>query len=109
VCAGRLIKPAGIDAGQVACASDGPAAAAKPCKIRGDYSLSDRSLSDRSLSDRSLSDRSLSHRENLVHASDSAESAGRETKLWFPNQKVRMAIRRILPICVCFECGGYFG
>jgi nucleoside-diphosphate kinase len=29
-------------------------------------------------------DLSLSNRENLVHASDSAESAQREIKLWFP-------------------------
>lgn len=29
-------------------------------------------------------DFSLSNRENLVHASDSAESAEREIKLWFP-------------------------
>ncbi|MEV4417355.1 nucleoside-diphosphate kinase [Catellatospora sp. NPDC049609] len=29
-------------------------------------------------------DLSLSNRENLVHASDSAESADREIKLWFP-------------------------
>ena len=29
-------------------------------------------------------DLSLSNRENLVHASDSAESAGREIALWFP-------------------------
>ncbi|GAA2381162.1 nucleoside diphosphate kinase [Catellatospora methionotrophica] len=29
-------------------------------------------------------DLSLSNRENLVHASDSAESAEREIKLWFP-------------------------
>ena len=31
-------------------------------------------------------DLSLSNRENLVHASDSAESAEREIKLWFPEQ-----------------------
>lgn len=43
-------------------ATDGRAAAAGT--IRGDYSMSNR--------------------ENLVHASDSAESAERETKLWFP-------------------------
>ncbi|MGH3458018.1 nucleoside-diphosphate kinase [Aeromicrobium sp.] len=30
-------------------------------------------------------DLSLSNRENLVHASDSAESADREIALWFPN------------------------
>lgn len=30
-------------------------------------------------------DHSLSNRENLVHASDSPESAGREIGLWFPN------------------------
>ena len=30
-------------------------------------------------------DLSLSNRENLVHASDSPESADRELKLWFPN------------------------
>jgi nucleoside-diphosphate kinase len=30
-------------------------------------------------------DLSLSNRENLVHGSDSAESAEREIKLWFPN------------------------
>jgi nucleoside-diphosphate kinase len=30
-------------------------------------------------------DLSLSNRENLVHASDSAESAKRELALWFPN------------------------
>ena len=30
-------------------------------------------------------DLSLSNRENLVHASDSAESAEREIALWFPN------------------------
>ena len=30
-------------------------------------------------------DLSLSNRENLVHASDSAESAEREIKLWFPD------------------------
>jgi nucleoside-diphosphate kinase len=30
-------------------------------------------------------DLSLSNRENLVHASDSTESAEREIKLWFPN------------------------
>jgi nucleoside-diphosphate kinase len=30
-------------------------------------------------------DRSLSNRENLVHGSDSAESAVREIGLWFPN------------------------
>ncbi len=30
-------------------------------------------------------DFSLSNRENLVHASDSVESAGREIALWFPN------------------------
>ena len=29
-------------------------------------------------------DLSLSNRENLVHASDSAESAAREISLWFP-------------------------
>jgi len=44
-------------------ATDGRAAAAGT--IRGDYSLSNR--------------------ENLVHASDSAESAEREIKLWFPD------------------------
>ena len=38
---------------------------AAPGTIRGDYSLSNR--------------------ENLVHASDSAESASREIGLWFPN------------------------
>jgi nucleoside-diphosphate kinase len=38
---------------------------ADPGTIRGDYSLSNR--------------------ENLVHASDSEESAGREIALWFPN------------------------
>lgn len=38
---------------------------AAPGTIRGDYSLSNR--------------------ENLVHASDSVESAGREIGLWFPN------------------------
>ncbi|MFC7242364.1 nucleoside-diphosphate kinase [Catellatospora aurea] len=43
-------------------ATDGRAAAAGT--IRGDFSLSNR--------------------ENLVHASDSAESAEREIKLWFP-------------------------
>jgi nucleoside-diphosphate kinase len=31
-------------------------------------------------------DLSLSNRENLVHASDSAESAEREIKLWFPER-----------------------
>jgi nucleoside-diphosphate kinase len=31
-------------------------------------------------------DFSLSNRENLVHASDSAESAKREISLWFPDQ-----------------------
>ena len=30
-------------------------------------------------------DMSLSNRENLVHASDSPESAAREVKLWFPD------------------------
>jgi nucleoside-diphosphate kinase len=30
-------------------------------------------------------DMSLSNRENLVHASDSADSAAREIKLWFPD------------------------
>ena len=30
-------------------------------------------------------DLSLSNRENLVHASDSAESADREIALWFPD------------------------
>ena len=30
-------------------------------------------------------DLSLSNRENLVHGSDSAESAEREIKIWFPN------------------------
>ncbi|HKD97134.1 MAG TPA: nucleoside-diphosphate kinase [Micromonosporaceae bacterium] len=30
-------------------------------------------------------DMSLSNRENLVHASDSPESAAREIKLWFPD------------------------
>ena len=30
-------------------------------------------------------DLSLSNRENLVHASDSIESAEREIKLWFPD------------------------
>ena len=30
-------------------------------------------------------DLSLSNRENLVHGSDSAESAGREIALWFPD------------------------
>ena len=30
-------------------------------------------------------DMSLSNRENLVHASDSEESAARETALWFPH------------------------
>jgi len=30
-------------------------------------------------------DFSLSNRENLVHASDSEESAAREVALWFPN------------------------
>ncbi|HSK32144.1 MAG TPA: nucleoside-diphosphate kinase [Propionicimonas sp.] len=40
-------------------------AVAAPGTIRGDYSLSNR--------------------ENLVHASDSPESAGREIGLWFPN------------------------
>ncbi len=40
-------------------------AVAVPGTIRGDYSLSNR--------------------ENLVHASDSPESAGREIGLWFPN------------------------
>ncbi len=44
-------------------ATDGRAAA--PGTIRGDLSLSNR--------------------ENLVHASDSEESAARETALWFPN------------------------
>lgn len=43
-------------------ATDGRAAA--PGTIRGDYSLSNR--------------------ENLVHASDSEESAAREIALWFP-------------------------
>ena len=43
-------------------ATDGRAAA--PGTIRGDYSLSNR--------------------ENLVHASDSPESAARELALWFP-------------------------
>jgi nucleoside-diphosphate kinase len=43
-------------------ATDGRAAAAGT--IRGDFSLSNR--------------------ENLVHASDSTESAEREIKLWFP-------------------------
>ncbi|MCA0295468.1 MAG: nucleoside-diphosphate kinase [Actinobacteria bacterium] len=38
---------------------------ADPGTIRGDYSLSNR--------------------ENLVHASDSVESAAREIALWFPN------------------------
>ncbi len=38
---------------------------ADPGTIRGDYSLSNR--------------------ENLVHASDSAESSAREISLWFPN------------------------
>lgn len=38
---------------------------ADPGTIRGDYSLSNR--------------------ENLVHASDSVESAAREISLWFPN------------------------
>jgi len=38
---------------------------AEPGTIRGDFSLSNR--------------------ENLVHASDSAESATREIALWFPN------------------------
>ena len=38
---------------------------AAPGTIRGDYSLSNR--------------------ENLVHASDSIESSGREIALWFPN------------------------
>jgi len=41
------------------------AVVAAPGTIRGDYSLSNR--------------------ENLVHASDSPESAERETGLWFPN------------------------
>jgi nucleoside-diphosphate kinase len=41
------------------------AAVAAPGTIRGDYSLSNR--------------------ENLVHASDSPESASREIGLWFPN------------------------
>ena len=41
------------------------AVVATPGTIRGDYSLSNR--------------------ENLVHASDSPESAERETGLWFPN------------------------
>jgi nucleoside-diphosphate kinase len=45
-------------------ATDGRAAAAGT--IRGDYSMSNR--------------------ENLVHASDSAESAEREIKLWFPDR-----------------------
>ncbi|HEX5334228.1 MAG TPA: nucleoside-diphosphate kinase [Propionicimonas sp.] len=40
-------------------------AVAAPGTIRGDYSLSNR--------------------ENLVHASDSLESAGREIGLWFPD------------------------
>ncbi len=40
-------------------------AVAAPGTIRGDYSLSNR--------------------ENLVHASDSPESASREIGLWFPN------------------------
>jgi nucleoside-diphosphate kinase len=40
-------------------------AVADPGTIRGDYSLSNR--------------------ENLVHASDSPESASREIGLWFPN------------------------
>jgi nucleoside-diphosphate kinase len=40
-------------------------AVAAPGTIRGDYSLSNR--------------------ENLVHASDSPESAAREIALWFPN------------------------
>lgn len=40
------------------------AAAAQPGTIRGDYALSNR--------------------ENLVHASDSPESAAREIGLWFP-------------------------
>ncbi|HEY3337184.1 MAG TPA: nucleoside-diphosphate kinase [Propionicimonas sp.] len=40
-------------------------AVAAPGTIRGDYSLSNR--------------------ENLVHASDSPESAAREIGLWFPN------------------------
>ena len=44
-------------------ATDGRVAAAGT--IRGDYSMSNR--------------------ENLVHASDSAESAEREIKLWFPD------------------------
>lgn len=44
-------------------ATDGRKAA--PGTIRGDYSLSNR--------------------ENLVHGSDSAESAAREIKLWFPD------------------------
>jgi nucleoside-diphosphate kinase len=43
-------------------ATDGRAAA--PGTVRGDYSLSNR--------------------ENLVHASDSADSAKREIALWFP-------------------------
>jgi nucleoside-diphosphate kinase len=30
-------------------------------------------------------DLSMSNRENLVHGSDSAESAGREIALWFPD------------------------
>ena len=30
-------------------------------------------------------DRSLSNRENLVHGSDSEESAAREIKIWFPD------------------------
>lgn len=38
---------------------------AEPGTVRGDYSLSNR--------------------ENLVHASDSEESAAREIALWFPN------------------------
>lgn len=41
------------------------AAVATPGTIRGDFSLSNR--------------------ENLVHASDSPESAEREIRLWFPN------------------------
>ena len=44
-------------------ATDG--VAAEPGSIRGDFSLSNR--------------------ENLVHASDSEESAAREIALWFPN------------------------
>ena len=44
-------------------ATDGRKAA--PGTIRGDFSLSNR--------------------ENLVHGSDSAESAEREIKIWFPN------------------------